>query len=77
MSTQGNRMFRLDLGETALSFLARTSVEDIKHAKSLKKTYSSKFGGQWLKYTDNEQMSLVWNDVYDNSKVLKREVKNG
>lgn len=67
MSSLGNRMFRLDLGDTALSFLARTSVEDITNAKAIKKTYGNKFGYHWLKHTGYEKMAEVWGEIYDDS----------
>lgn len=65
-SPLGNRMFRLDLGSLAMSYLGRTSLEDIAHARALKKTYQKNFGGHWLNYVGNTEMSDIWFKINDN-----------
>lgn len=63
MSPLGNRMFRLDLGSTALAFLGRTSVDDINNAKIIKQKFGNEFGYHWLKYTGQEDMAEIWWDI--------------
>lgn len=70
MSSLGNRMFRLDLGDIAMAYLGRTSLEDIKMAKELKKEHPDDFGGYWLKYVGLPSLQNIWNNV--NSDLLEK-----
>ncbi len=67
MSPLGNRMFRLDLGEMALSFLGRTSVEDITNAKAIKSTYGELFSYHWLKFVGHDYLADLWLETYNES----------
>lgn len=60
MSSLGNRMFRLDLGDIALSYLGRTSLEDIAKARKIKKEHPAEFGAHWLTYTGLDELHDVW-----------------
>ena len=60
MSSLGNRMFRLDLGDIALSYLGRTSLEDIAKARKIKKEHPTEFGAHWLTYTGLDELHDVW-----------------
>ena len=64
MSPLGNRMFRLDLGIATLSFLARTSVEQITRARQLKDECGDEFGYYWMRYLQEPEIAEVWRNYY-------------
>lgn len=60
MSNLGNRMFNLNLGEIALTFLGRASVIDITRARELKQQYVDMFGYHWLNEFGHDEFAEIW-----------------
>lgn len=66
MSNLGNRMYNLNLGELALTFLGRASVADITRARELKQQYGDMFGYHWLQEFGHNDFARIWLDKHNN-----------
>lgn len=60
MSSLGNRMFNLNLGDIALTFLGKASIPDITRARELKQQYGDLFGYHWLKENKQDEFADIW-----------------
>lgn len=56
----GNRLIDLNLSNTALAFLGKTSVEDIKLSKEFKIKYKDEFAYYWLKRFNQTDAAEFW-----------------
>ena len=60
MSSLGNRMFNLNLGDIALDFLGKASVSDITRARELKQQHGELFGYHWLQECGHNDFATIW-----------------
>lgn len=59
----GNGLFDLKLNQVALTFLSKTSMDDIKLARQLKSKYKDLFGYYWLKAYGQDDAAEYWLDL--------------
>lgn len=64
MSSLGDRMFNLALGDVAVTFISHSSIEDIAKARELKNAYGDRFAYHWLKEYGLPNISKLWLDKH-------------